>query len=272
MGTEVTAITAQGLKFSVGDDHVGVITLSRPERKNPLTFEIYAQLTRLFKELEYDDRVRAVVLKVEGGAFCSGGDVHEIIGPLFERDHKGLWDFTRMTCDLIENMRSLSKPIIASIDGIAAGAGSVMALASDIRIAGEKGRFAFLFVKVGLCGADMGAAYLLPRVVGLGRATELLMTGDVVRSEAAFQMGLINKIVPQDSVHEEAHAFAARLAAGPSFALAMTKRSLNEELGMDFRAALEAEARTQAMCMETTDFREAYEAFVEKRPAQFKGR
>ena len=272
MGKNVTPVQAKGLLFDVGDDGVGVITLSRPERKNPLTFDIYRELTQLFAELESDDRVRAVVLRGEGGAFCSGGDVHEIIGPLFERDHRGLWEFTRMTCDLIENMRSLSKPIIACIDGIAAGAGSVMALASDIRIAGEKGKFAFLFVKVGLCGADMGAAYLLPRVIGLGRATELLMTGDVVRAPEALQMGLVNRIVPQESVQEEAHAFAARLAAGPSFALAMTKRSLNEELGMDFRAALEAEARTQAMCMETTDFREAYEAFVEKRAPQFKGR
>ncbi len=272
MKKEFTPPTAEGLSIEVRPDGVGIITLSRPERKNALTFDIYHDLTRLFAELEYDDRVKTVLIRGEGGAFCSGGDVHEIIGPLFDLDHKGLWEFTRMTCDLIENMRSLSKPIIACIDGIAAGAGSVIALASDIRICGEKGRFAFLFVKVGLCGADMGAAYLLPRVIGLGRATELLMTGDVIRSEKALQAGLVNHVYPQDQVHAEALAMAERLAAGPSFALAMTKRSLNEELGMDLRAALEAEARTQAMCMETGDFREAYESFVEKRDPAFKGR
>lgn len=269
---ECSPIRAEGLSFEVREDGVGVITLARPERKNPLTFAIYADLTRLFAELEFDERVRSVVLRGEGGAFCSGGDVHDIIGPLFERDQKGLWEFTRMTCDLIENMRKLSKPIVSCIDGIAAGAGAVMALASDIRIAGERGRFAFLFVKVGLCGADMGAAYLLPRVIGLGRATELLMTGDVVRAEQAHAMGLVNHIYPTDEVHQKTLEFATRLAAGPTFALAMTKRSLNEELGMDFRAALESEARTQAMCMETSDFREAYESFVEKRAPQFKGR
>ena len=272
MKREVDPVWAEGLKFEVDADGVAVITLSRPERKNPLTFDIYADLTRLFRELEHDDRVKTVVVRGEGGAFCSGGDVHEIIGPLFERDHRGLWEFTRMTCDLIENMRALSKPIISVIDGIAAGAGAVIALASDIRIAGERGRFAFLFVKVGLCGADMGAAYLLPRVIGLGRATEILMTGDVVRAEAALQWGLVNRIAEAGAEFDEAYALAQRLAKGPSFALAMTKRSLNEELGMDLRAALEAEARTQAMCMETEDFREAYESFVEKREPRFKGR
>jgi enoyl-CoA hydratase/carnithine racemase len=177
-----------------------------------------------------------------------------------------------MTCDLIENMRSLSKPIIACIDGVAAGAGSVIALASDLRIGSESARFAFLFVKVGLCGADMGAAFLLPRIIGLGRATELLMTGDMIRAEEAHRIGLLNHVHSAEEVEGEARAFAARLANGPSFALAMTKRSLNEELGMDLRQALEAEARTQALCMETEDFRIAYEAFSNRQKPEFVGR
>ncbi len=270
--SDVTQPSAEGLSFELGEDHVGVITLSRPEKKNALTFDIYADLTRLFRELEGDRRVKTVVIRGSGGAFCSGGDVHEIIGPLFERDAAGLWEFTRMTCDLIENMRRLSKPIIACIDGVAAGAGSVIALASDIRIGSESARFAFLFVKVGLCGADMGAAFLLPRVIGLGRATELLMTGDMVRSEDAHRLGLLNHVYPADTVEAEAHALAARLAKGPTFALAMTKRSLNEEMSMDLRQALESEARTQAFCMETEDFRIAYEAFAARKQPEFVGR
>ena len=257
--SEVKQPTAEGLSFAVGEDKVGVITLSRPAKKNALTFDIYADLTRLFRELERDERVKTVLIRGEGGAFCSGGDVHEIIGPLFERDAAGLWEFTRMTCDLIENMRALSKPIIACVDGVAAGAGSVIALASDLRIGSESARFAFLFVKVGLCGADMGAAFLLPRIIGLGRATELLMTGDMVRAEEAHRIGLLNHVHPASELEEKAHAFAARLAAGPTFALAMTKRSLNEEMSMDLRQALEAEARTQAFCMETEYLRIAYE-------------
>jgi len=263
---------ADGLNLEIAEDGVATVTLSRPERKNALTFDIYRDLTRIFGDLEHDSRVKSVLIQGEGRAFCSGGDVHEIIGPLFERDQRGLWEFTRMTCDLIENMRALSKPIISCIEGIAAGAGSMIALASDIRIGSERARFAFLFVKVGLCGADMGAAFLLPRVVGLGRATEWLMTGDVISAQDAHGAGLLNHIHSEETVRTEARAFAARLAAGPTFALAMTKRSLNEEMGMDFRAALESEARTQAMCMETRDFREAYEAFVEKRSPLFEGR
>jgi enoyl-CoA hydratase/carnithine racemase len=264
--------TAEGLLLEIADNGVCTITLSRPEKKNALTFDIYGDLTRIFRELQDDDRVKTVLLCGEGRAFCSGGDVHEIIGPLFEKDAKGLWEFTRMTCDLIENMRALSKPIIACIEGVAAGAGAVIALASDIRVGSPRARFGFLFVRVGLCGADMGAAYLLPRVIGLGRATELLMTGDLVDAEEAYRMGLLNHIYSEESTREEARNLADRLAAGPTFALAMTKRALNEEMGMDLRAALESEARTQAFCMETEDFRVAYEAFVAKEKPEFKGR
>ncbi len=253
-------------------DRVGVITFTRPDTLNSLTFDVYRELTDHFYALERDGQVASVVITGEGRGFCSGGDVNSIIGELFSRDMPGLVDFTRMTCDLIRNMRALRKPIIAALNGTAAGAGSVIALASDLRVASESAKLAFLFVKVGLAGADMGAAYLLPKLVGLGRATELLMFGDAIDAVTAERYGLFNKVVAPDKVLAEAMAWAKRLAEGPTFALGMTKELLNGELNMDLWGALDNEARAQAVCMQTKDFREAYEAFVHKRPARFTGR
>lgn len=251
---------------------VGLITFTRPDTLNSLTFGVYAELRDLFQALERDEQVRAVVITGEGRAFCSGGDQHDIIAELFKRDMPALVDFTRMTCDLIRNIRTLRKPVIAALNGTAAGAGAVIALASDLRVACEKSKIGFLFTKVGLAGADMGAAYLLPRVVGLSRATELLMLGDVIDAATAEKFGLFNRVVPVEKVVEEALALAKRLAEGPTFALGMTKELLNCELNMDLFAALDNEARAQAVCMQTQDFREAYDAFSNKRPARFQGR
>ncbi len=251
---------------------VGVITFTRPDTLNSLTFDVYRELRDLFFELEKDAAIRSVVITGEGKGFCSGGDVNSIIGELFSRDMPGLVEFTRMTCDLIRNIRSLRKPVIAALNGTAAGAGSVIALAADLRVASEKAKIAFLFVKVGLAGADMGAASLLPKVVGLSRATELLYLGDTVDAPTAERYGLFNKVVPPEKLLEEAMALATRLANGPTFALGMTKELLNAELNMDLFAALDNEARAQAVCMQTKDFREAYEAFTEKRPAKFQGK
>jgi enoyl-CoA hydratase/carnithine racemase len=251
---------------------VGVITLTRPDLLNALTFEVYRELTDLFFELEKEPQVKSVVITGEGRGFCSGGDVNSIIGELFSRDLPGLVEFTRMTCELIANMRALHKPIVAALNGTAAGAGAVIALASDLRIASDKAKIAFLFVKVGLAGADMGAAHLLPRLVGLGRATELLYFGDAIDAATAERYGLFNKVVPPEKVLDEALAWATRLAEGPTFAIGMTKELLDEEANQDLRAALNNEARAQAACMLTKDFREAYDAFVEKRPAKYTGR
>jgi enoyl-CoA hydratase/carnithine racemase len=253
-------------------DRVGVITFTRPDTLNSLTFEVYRELRDLFFELERHPNVASVVITGEGRGFCSGGDVNSIIGELFSRDMPGLVEFTRMTCDLIKNIRALRKPVIAALNGTAAGAGAVIALASDLRVASDKAKIAFLFVKVGLAGADMGAAYLLPRLVGMGRATELLAFGDAIDAPTAERYGLFNKVVPADKVFDEAFAWAKRLAEGPTFALGMTKELLNGELNMDLYGALDNEARAQAVCMQTKDFREAYEAFTQKRPARFTGR
>jgi enoyl-CoA hydratase/carnithine racemase len=249
---------------------VGWITLNRPERLNALTFEVYRELTDAFAALRAEDEVRAVVITGAGRAFCSGGDVHDIIGELFGRDMQGLLEFTRMTCELVRNIRSLPKPVIASLNGTTAGAGACIALASDIRIASPAAKIAFLFVRVGLSGADMGAAYLLPRVVGLARATEMLYTGDFVSAEEAERMGLYNRVVAQDELYEATRAMAERLAKGPAFALMMTKEMLNRELNVDLDTALEWEAQAQSLCMQHPDYREAYEAFVEKREPEFK--
>lgn len=251
---------------------VGVITFTRPDTLNSLTFEVYRELRDLFFELEREAAVRAVVITGEGRGFCSGGDQHEIIKQLFSRDMPGLVEFTRMTCDLIRNIRALRKPVVAALNGTAAGAGAVIALASDLRVASESAKIAFLFTKVGLAGADMGAAYLLPKVVGLSRATELLMLGDVLTAPVAKEYGLFNRVVPQDKVLEEALALARRLAEGPTFALGMTKELLNGELNMDLFGALDNEARAQAVCMQTRDFHEAYDAFSNKRAPRFEGR
>ena len=251
-------------------DEVGWITLNRPERLNALTFEVYRELTDTFAALRDESEVRAVVITGAGRAFCSGGDVHDIIGELFKRDMQGLLEFTRMTCELIRNIRTLPKPVIASLNGTTAGAGACIALASDIRIAAPLAKIAFLFVRVGLSGADMGAAYLLPRVVGLAKATEMLYTGDFVSAEEAQRIGLYNRVVAAEELTDATQELAARLAKGPAFSLAMTKEMLNRELEVSLDTALEWEAQAQALCMQHPDYREAYEAFVEKREPRFK--
>ena len=260
--------TPTGFKFEV-DGHVGTITLNRGDRLNALTFAIYEELRDFFADISNHREIRALVLTGEGRAFCSGGDVEDIIGELFSRDMQGLLDFTRVTGALIQNIRRTRQPVIAAVNGIAVGAGAVMALACDLRIVSERARFGFIFPQVGLCGADMGAAYLLPRVVGLGRASELLFTGDIIKAPAALQMGLANRVV-EDCV-AEAQAWAKRLAEGPAFAHMMTKKMLEDEAHLSLEAAIEAEAQAQAICMQHPDFREAYDAWKAKRPRKFEG-
>ncbi len=246
---------------------MATVTLDRPDRLNALTFDEYAALVAWFRAPP--EGVRAVVVTGEGRAFCSGGDVDDIIGQLFARDMAGLLAFTRMTVDLVRAMRGCRAPIIAAINGIAAGAGAIIVMASDLRIASPRGSVVFLFNKVGLCGADMGAAHLLPRLVGFGRATELLLLGDTVDAATAERIGLFNRVVPEESLLAEAHALAARIAAGPAFANGMTKEALNRELDVSLDTALEMEAQAQAICMAHPDFRAAYDAWVEKRPPRF---
>ncbi|HYE16562.1 MAG TPA: enoyl-CoA hydratase family protein [Pyrinomonadaceae bacterium] len=256
------------------EERAGVarITLNRPERLNALTFEVYRELTDAFRQLQTEESVRAVVITGAGRAFCSGGDVRDIIGELQGRDVRGLLEFTRMTCELVRNIRQLRKPVIASLNGTTAGAGACIALASDLRIASAEARIAFLFVRVGLSGADMGAAHLLPRLVGLAKATELLYTGDFVTAEEALAMGLYNRVVPAEELEAATSELAERLARGPAFALGVTKEMLNRELSVDLDTALELEAQAQAVCMQHPDYREAYEAFVQKREPRFEGR
>jgi enoyl-CoA hydratase/carnithine racemase len=250
-------------------DGVATITLNRPERLNALTFEVYRELTDTFDALRNEDDVRAVVITGAGRAFCSGGDVHDIIGELFSKDMEGLLEFTRMTCELIRNIRALPKPVIASLNGTTAGAGACIALASDIRIANPTAKIAFLFVRVGLSGADMGAAHLLPRLVGLAKATEMLFTGDFVSAEEAERIGLYNRVVAAEELKTETRALAERLARGPSFSIGITKEMLNREMNVSLDTALEWEAQAQAICMQHPDYREAYEAFVAKREPVF---
>jgi enoyl-CoA hydratase/carnithine racemase len=256
--------------YEIDSSGIATITLNRPERLNALTFDVYRELTDTFAALPSESSCRVVVITGSGKGFCSGGDVHEIIGELFQRNMEGLLAFTRLTCELVQNIRALPKPVIASLNGTTAGAGACIALASDIRLAAEDARLAFLFVKVGLSGADMGAAFLLPRIVGLSKATELLYTGDFISAAEAERIGLYNKVVPADQLTETTNDFAVRLAQGPAFALAKTKEMLNRELKMDLAVALECEAQAQAICMQHPDYREAYEAFVAKRAPQFK--
>ncbi|HME90662.1 MAG TPA: enoyl-CoA hydratase family protein [Myxococcaceae bacterium] len=258
-------------RFEV-DDRVGLITFSRPGKLNAITFEVYRELRDLFFELERESSVRSVVITGEGRGFCSGGDVKAIIGELLSRPMPELLEFTRMTCDLIRNMRLLRKPVVAAINGTAAGAGAVIALAADLRIAAPSAEISFVFTKVGLAGADMGAAYLLPKVVGLGRATELLYLGDAIDAPTAQGFGLFNRVVPQDQLLDEARTWARRLADGPAFALGLTKELLNAQLNSDLVNALDNEARAQAICMQTEDFKEAYQAFMQKRPPRFTGK
>ena len=250
-------------------DGIATITLNRPERLNAITFEVYHELTAFFVRLRDEKDARVVVITGAGRAFCSGGDVRDIIGELQGRDAEGLLEFTRLTCQLIRNMRALPKPIIASLNGTTAGAGACIALASDIRIAAEEAKIAFIFVKVGLAGTDMGATYLLPRVVGLAKATELLMTGDFISAAEAEAIGLYNRVVPRAQLESATREFAEKLTRGPALGLAKTKEMLNREMNMGFESALEAEAVAQALCMQTPDFKEAHAAFIEKRKAKF---
>jgi enoyl-CoA hydratase/carnithine racemase len=251
------------------DEGVATITLNRPDRKNPLTFESYDELRATFYELDHNYAVKVVVIRGAGGNFCSGGDVHEIIGPLTKMNSAGLLRFTRMTGDLVRAMRHCPQPIIAAVEGVCAGAGAILAMASDIRFGQPGCRTAFLFSRVGLSGADMGACAMLPRIIGHGRAAELLFTGRDMTSEEGSAWGFYNRVV--EDVLAEAHALAEQLARGPSIAHAITKRQLDCEWNMTIEQALETEARVQARCMETNDFKRAYEAFANKRAPEFKG-
>lgn len=253
-------------------DGIATLTLDRPQVLNALTFEIYAQLRDLLEALRTDESVRVLILTGEGRGFCSGGDVDAIIGELLRRDARAHLEFTRMTGAVVRNMRLLDRPIIAAVNGIAAGAGAVLALAADLRVASERARFAFLFTRVGLTGADMGAAYLLPRVVGLGRATELLLFGDTIDAATAERYGLVNRVVAHDALLPEARAWARRLADGPTLALGLTKRMLTHELAMDLTSALEAEAQAQALMLMGQDHRIFYEAFKAQVEPKFVGR
>lgn len=253
-------------------DHIATITLNRPQVLNAITLEIYAQLRDLFEDLRYADEVRAVVITGTGRAFCAGGDVHQIIGEMLKRDTREHLEFCRMTGHLVRNMRLLPKPVIAAVNGMAAGAGAVIALASDFRIAADSAKFAFLFTRVGLTGADMGSAFLLPRVIGQGRAMELLMLGDDVDAATAERIGLVNRVVPPEQLLPAARDLAARLASGPTYSLGVTKLMVNNEWTMDLNSALEAEAQAQALMMMGDDHRAFYEAFVAKQKPVFTGR
>lgn len=250
-------------------DGIATIRLNDPDRLNALTFETYGELEKITADLAQDSDVKIVVLTGTGKGFCSGGSVNDIIGKLVQMKGDELYNFTRMTCNVVKNMRNLKKPIIAAVNGIAAGAGAMLMLASDLRIFSDKARAAFLFVKVGLSGADMGALYLLPRIVGLGKATELVYFGDTIDAQEAHRIGLANRVVPGEKLMEEAYALARRLKDGPLYALGVTKELLNFEANVDLETALEMEAMAQARCMETPDFMEGYRAFIEKRPQQF---
>jgi enoyl-CoA hydratase/carnithine racemase len=260
----------QHFRFTV-DGGVATVTLDRPEKLNPLTFESYADLRDLVLQLPYRDDVRVLVLRGEGKGFCAGGDVNEIIGELIRMRPRELMAFTRMTGDLIRAMREVAVPIIAGIQGIAAGAGSVLALASDFRIVTTSARFAFLFTKVGLSGGDMGAAYLLPRVVGAGRATQLLMLGDTIDAETADRYGLVSELVPDDGLDAAVDRLARRLADGPALAYAQTKALITRELDMSLPGAMELDAMTQALLMTTDDHAEFHAAFNERRPPRWTG-
>jgi enoyl-CoA hydratase/carnithine racemase len=252
-------------------DGVATITLNRPERKNPLTFESYAELRDTFRALVSARAVKAVVIAGAGGNFSSGGDVHEIIGPLTKMGLPGLLEFTRMTGDLVKAMRACPQPIVAAVDGICAGAGAILAMASDLRLATPAARTAFLFSRVGLAGCDMGACAILPRIIGQGRAAELLFTGRFMTAEEAERWGFYNRLCPPETLLADAQALARDLAAGPNFAHGITKTQLNQEWNVSLETAIEMEAQAQALCMATNDFRRAYEAFAAKRTPEFEG-
>ena len=250
-------------------DGVATVTLNRPERKNPLTFESYAELRDTFRALANAKGVKVVVIRGEGGNFCSGGDVHEIIGPLTRMDDAGLLEFTTMTGDLVKAIRACPQPIIAAVEGVCAGAGAILAMASDIRFASPSAKAAFLFTRVGLSGADMGACAILPRIIGHGRAAELLFTGRSISADEGLAWGFWNRVV--EDVLAEANALALQLARGPTFAHAMTKRQLDAEWHVSIEEAITMEAEAQAVCMKTRDFHRAYEAFANKRKPEFQG-
>ncbi len=252
-------------------DGVATLSLDRPERKNPLTFESYAELRDWFRAVAQAEDVKAVVFGPNGGNFCSGGDVHEIIGPLIKRDIKGLVAFTRMTGELVKAMLGCGRPVIAAVDGICAGAGAIIAMAADLRLATPDAKTAFLFTRVGLAGCDMGACAILPRIVGQGRAAELLLTGRTMSAAEGERWGFYNRLVPAAELEAAALDLACRLVKGPGFAHMMTKTMLAQEWSMGIEQAIEAEAQAQALCMQTRDFRRAYEAFLAKRNPVFEG-
>src|ERR687886_1117287 len=252
-------------------DGVAVIRLNKPERKNPLTFDSYAELRDTFRELVYAEDIKAVVLAGSGGNFCSGGDVRDIIGPLTETDMRGLLRFTRMTGDLVKAIRACPQPVISAVDGVCVGAGAAIALASDIRLGTPRAKVAFLFTRVGLAGCDMGCCALLPRVIGQGRAAELLFTGRTMNAEEGERWGFFNRLVAPEALLDEARALAGSLASGPSFAHAMTKTMLDQEWAMSVETAIEAEAQAQAICMQTRDFERAYRAFLARERPVFEG-
>jgi enoyl-CoA hydratase/carnithine racemase len=253
------------------EEGLATITLNRPERKNPLTFESYAELRETFRQLVYLREVKAVIIAGAGGNFSSGGDVHEIIGPLTGMDMPGLLNFTRMTGDLVKAMRGCPQPIVAALDGICVGAGAIMAMASDLRLATPETKTAFLFTRVGLAGCDMGACAILPRIIGQGRASELLYTGRVMTADEGERWGFHNRLVERGRLMDEARSLADSLASGPTFAHGITKTQLSAEWNVSLETAIEMEAQAQAICMATNDFRRAFEAFAEKRTPEFKG-
>lgn len=267
---QLAGYRAQHFQYTV-DGGVATITLARPERKNPLTFASYAELRDLFRRLAYASDVNSVVLTGAGGNFCSGGDVHEIIGPLTQLDMPGLLTFTRMTGDVVKAMRACPQPIVAAVDGVCAGAGAILAMASDLRLGTAASKVAFLFTRVGLAGCDMGACAMLPRIIGQGRAAELLFTGRAMTGEEALAWGFYNRLCAPEALLAEARQLAAELAAGPTFAHGITKKMLHQEWSMGIDEAIEAEAQAQAICMATQDFRRAYEAFVAKQKPRFEG-
>lgn len=264
------AIEPRSFLYSLdADSGVATITLNRPDRLNALTFEVYDELKQVFDALDTEPGVRSILLTGSGRAFCSGGDVEDIIGELFGRDYQGLLDFTRRTGALIVSMLRCRRPIVGALNGLVAGAGAVITSACDLRVASENAKIAFLFTKVGLSGADMGASWLLPRIVGMGRAMELLMHGDFITAERAEQIGLYNRVVAPEELLGEARDWAERLARGPSFGLEITKKMVLREASMDLESAMAAEVEIQAACMEDPNFRESYDAFVAKRKPQF---
>ena len=270
-GAAVAGYRARHFLWSLNDG-IGEITLNRPERKNPLTFESYAELRDLFRDLAYaQGAVKVVIVTGAGGNFCSGGDVHEIIAPLTKMDMPQLLEFTRMTGDLVKAMRGCPQPIIAAVDGVCAGAGAIMAMASDLRFATPAAKTAFLFTRVGLAGCDMGACAILPRIIGQGRAAELLFTGRSMSAEEGERWGFFNALVPAEGLVAKARDIARTLASGPTFAHGMTKTQLNMEWSMSLDMAIEAEAQAQAICMQTADFERAYVAFANKTKPVFEG-